>query len=375
MHSNNTDNKQVENKTVRQLNHLPDMTSGVSYTPIPLKLIRAYIDKKIPEAKFKLQCVMLTHDRDFKIWSTYLRKRFDQRTLSKYTKELVAEGYIRVEEARTVVEKNGKKRKVNVNVYHVNSVHEWQIYQGIEVGAPSNLRVQEHGVEEHGVAVHDISKSTASKLTLSSDSDTTTTNPNDSLNNQTDGNKKLSLKDVDPSVIQEFGEEEVKRAMSQNEFQASEKLRRFLYDLKMENKKKREKSNCPPSAPKKFFKVPTSIELGRAEKGYAGLRAYLGDTIHGKLWYDGLDDRNECLDELIRQERELGPGIVDYIKKASEIDSKITLRQATFDLSNILEYVEYRHPDNLTEFKKTLEITKKRHEKEVQNGTAGLAYS
>jgi hypothetical protein len=208
-----------------------------------------------------------------------------------------------------------------------------------------------------------------------SNSDTTNTNPNDSLNNQTDGNKKLSLKDVDPSVIQEFGEEEVKRAMSQNEFQASEKLRRFLYDLKMENKKKREKSNCPPSAPKKFFKVPTSIELGRAEKGYAGLRAYLGDTIHGKLWYDGLDDRNECLDELIRQERELGPGIVDYIKKASEIDSKITLRQATFDLSNILEYVEYRHPDNLTEFKKTLEITKKRHEKEVQNGTAGLAYS
>lgn len=151
MPTNDNDTKQENNNNIiRNLDYLADLTDGVRFTAIPDRVTRAFIDNEMPVSKYKLLCVMLTHSRNFQIWSTYLRKRFDQRTLKKYVAELTDEGYIRVERVTT-------SNNRTANVYHVNSIHEWSIYKD---AASSPPRVVAHGVQEHGVQEHGLRIST-----------------------------------------------------------------------------------------------------------------------------------------------------------------------------------------------------------------------
>lgn len=113
---------QKEKEIRRQLNHLPDMQEGEKFTMVPRCLSDAWLngDPRMPDMKFKILFCLMSHGSGFKIKRTYLKKRFHQKTFSKYMKELEKEGYIRVE-------KVPMPRGGHENVHHVNSIANWEI--------------------------------------------------------------------------------------------------------------------------------------------------------------------------------------------------------------------------------------------------------
>lgn len=104
----------------RHLDHLLDITDGTPFTAIPQKVMRAYHDGLIPESKFKLLTMMLSHSDKFKIKRSYLVGRFSPNTLKRYLKELEDEGYIRREKVECAT--GGHEM-----IYHTNRVNLWKI--------------------------------------------------------------------------------------------------------------------------------------------------------------------------------------------------------------------------------------------------------
>lgn len=113
---------QVPTRYRRKLDHMGDLADGgLPFDMIPRKLSRAFIEGDFPVAKFRLLLCMMSHAGGFHVKRAYLEKRFDSKTLQKYVKELIDEGYIEVE---TVSREGGGV----VKLYHVRSVQYWAIY-------------------------------------------------------------------------------------------------------------------------------------------------------------------------------------------------------------------------------------------------------
>lgn len=107
-------------KGFRRLDHLGNIQEGIGFTAVPDILTDAYLDNRIPGAKFKLILVMLRHSAKFKIKRSYLDSRFGQDTLQKYLPEIESDGFIR----REISEKANGSREVT---YHTNRVEFWNI--------------------------------------------------------------------------------------------------------------------------------------------------------------------------------------------------------------------------------------------------------
>jgi len=131
---NHTDSKQANNNPRRKLEHLTDLADGFDqWDMIPRRLSRAYIDGKFPESKFRLLLCMMSHSGGFHIKRAYLEKRFSDKTLAKYCKELALEGYIRLESLPAV-------RGGVMNLYHVQPLSCWAIYAQFDDPSLSGVR-------------------------------------------------------------------------------------------------------------------------------------------------------------------------------------------------------------------------------------------
>lgn len=130
--TNPTAVQQVKIEPRRRLDHLTDLSDGFDqWDMIPRKLSRAYIDGKFPESKFRLLLCMMSHSGGFHIKRAYLEKRFSDKTLTKYCKELVIEGYIRVESLPATT--GGL-----MNLYHVQPLSCWKLYAQIDDPIPND---------------------------------------------------------------------------------------------------------------------------------------------------------------------------------------------------------------------------------------------
>lgn len=134
--------------TTRHLDHLIDIQNGTPFTAIPNSLMKAFIDGFIPESKFKLISIMLTHSDNFKIRRAYLENRFSKHTLKKYLGELEQDGYIRRDKAAMP---NGATEII----YHTNRIALWKIP---DHKCTSSRSAVEHGAVEHGAVEHPLNK-------------------------------------------------------------------------------------------------------------------------------------------------------------------------------------------------------------------------
>ena len=112
------DGQKQKKKIARHLDHLADMQDGEPFAMIPQRLLNLWINKQFPDSKFRLLCCFLTNAAYFHCKRVYLENRFDAGTLKKYLPELIADGFLRVEERKR--ERGGTEK-----IYHVNSLHEW----------------------------------------------------------------------------------------------------------------------------------------------------------------------------------------------------------------------------------------------------------
>jgi hypothetical protein len=90
------------------------------FTMVPRVLSDLWLTKKMPDSKFKLIYVMLSHSKGFQIKRRYLEKIFSNSTLQKYLPEIEDEGYIRIEKVPCPTGGHYK-------VYHTNRMDEWDI--------------------------------------------------------------------------------------------------------------------------------------------------------------------------------------------------------------------------------------------------------
>jgi hypothetical protein len=107
----------------RRLEHLADLQEGVDkFDMVPRCLSRAYFDKKIPEPKYKLLRIMMSHGEYFRVKRNYLEGKLSKDSLTKYLPQLVSEGYL---ECEIVASTHGGYE----NIYHVRSLYDWPLYR------------------------------------------------------------------------------------------------------------------------------------------------------------------------------------------------------------------------------------------------------
>ena len=117
---------QAKKSPRRRLEHLADLADGFDqWDMINRRLSRAFIDGKFPAAKFRLLLCFMSHGEGFHVKRAYLEKRFSDATIKKYCAELELEGCIRIE---TLPSERGGV----VNLYHVQSLRLWKLYDQID---------------------------------------------------------------------------------------------------------------------------------------------------------------------------------------------------------------------------------------------------
>lgn len=126
-------------KKRRHLDHMPDLQEpgGPGFTMVPRPLSDAWLngDKRMPDKKFKLLYILLSHASNFQVKRSYLLKRFDKDTVSKYMKELLDEGYIRLEKVPS-------KRGGYENLHHVNPINMWDVVRNPVEGGSNRRSVE-----------------------------------------------------------------------------------------------------------------------------------------------------------------------------------------------------------------------------------------
>ncbi len=147
--SNETLAGQGKRDNRRSLDHLADLQDGKDgFTMIPDRLMQLWHDNKLPDAKFKIICHMLRHATTFKIKTQYLRNRISPKTLKKYLPEIIQDGYVRLEKAKS---KCGSVE----NIYHTNPLGDWIIYKEaiptiVPKGTPAKLTHVPNGTVPNG---------------------------------------------------------------------------------------------------------------------------------------------------------------------------------------------------------------------------------
>lgn len=166
-------------KPTRHLDHLPDLLERGGYSMMPNEVKYSRWDGYTPEAKYDLLDMVLSHSEHFHIKSQYLRRRFDQRTITKYMDELVADGCILIE---AVTFPNGRKG----NLHHTRPLADWKIVENDRArakskdqkatpsppGVPAHAESSCPGVAAHGVLEHGLNKKPSANKTKSLNSHT-----------------------------------------------------------------------------------------------------------------------------------------------------------------------------------------------------------
>jgi len=137
--SNLASNNQAQKAPRRRLEHLADLQEGADkFDMVPRCLSRAYFDKKIPEPKYKLLRMMMSHGEYFRVKRTYLEERVSKASLAKYLPQLVSEGYL---ECESIASTRGGYE----NTYHVRSLYDWPLYRQSVDRSPIDRRL----VDDH----------------------------------------------------------------------------------------------------------------------------------------------------------------------------------------------------------------------------------
>lgn len=133
--SNPTANNQAQKAPRRRLEHLADLQEGADkFDMVPRCLSRAYFDKKIPEPKYRLLRMMMSHGEYFRVKRTYLEERMSKASLAKYLPQLISEGYL---ECESIASTRGGYE----NTYHVRSLYDWPLYRQSVDGSPIDGRL------------------------------------------------------------------------------------------------------------------------------------------------------------------------------------------------------------------------------------------
>ena len=133
--SNPAANNQVQKAPRRRLEHLADLQEGVDkFDMVPRCLSRAYFDKKIPEPKYRLLRMMMSHGEYFRVKRTYLEERMSKASLAKYLPQLISEGYL---ECESIASTRGGYE----NTYHVRSLYDWPLHRQSVDGSPIDGRL------------------------------------------------------------------------------------------------------------------------------------------------------------------------------------------------------------------------------------------
>lgn len=157
----------------RHLDHLPDLTNGACFTPLPEPLRSAWFDKKITDAKMRFIMVMLGHSADFHVRQNYLRKRFHPSSIRKYTRELLEDGVLRVDRVKKGV-------GIFVNIHHVNPLAQWRLRElaedksAILDRSPVNVFTSER---DHSRTCSPVNENNETKINQTNPNETNSNNP------------------------------------------------------------------------------------------------------------------------------------------------------------------------------------------------------
>lgn len=161
--SNPAANNQAQKAPRRRLEHLADLQEGADkFDMVPRCLSRAYFDKKIPEPKYRLLRMMMSHGEYFRVKRTYLEERMSKASLAKYLPQLISEGYL---ECESIASTRGGYE----NTYHVRSLYDWPLYRQSVDGSPIDGRL----VNDH----KDTNPSSSSSTDSNPQSESKTENP------------------------------------------------------------------------------------------------------------------------------------------------------------------------------------------------------